>query len=161
MLINITPSCPYFLPGSTYYGKTPESKILCSVTEVWVWQCLFGESEKRVPAQLWGSCPPYFGKTATCSPPPPSTPILSACADTQRPFPTSSLKPNWQPENPWAPGSISPVVLFCLYLYFMISHLEGKTERAIFFFRFCPAGGRADSEQYKMILPGAEVILRF
>lgn len=61
-------------------------------------------------------------------------PILSACADTQHPFPTSSLEPDWQPENPWAPGSIFPVVLFCLYLYFMISHLEGKTERAIFFF---------------------------
>lgn len=42
----------------------------------------------------------------------------------------------------------------------MISHLEGKTERAIFF-PLCPAGSGAYSEQYEMILPGAEVILRF
>ena len=40
--------------------------------------------------------------------------------------------PNWQPEKPSAPGCIFPVVLFCFYLHFMISHLEGKTERAIF-----------------------------
>lgn len=53
--------------------------------------------------------------------------------DIQHPFPTSSLKPNWQPENPWALGCIFPVVLFRLYLHFMISHLERKTERAIFF----------------------------
>lgn len=96
--------------------------------------------------------PPFIISSST---PPPSS---QGGQDSQHPFSTSSLKPNGQPENPWALGCIFPVVLFCLYLHFMISHLEGKTERAIFF-PSCPAGGRADSE-HEMILPGAEVILR-
>lgn len=133
VLIKMAPSLKMPLLPARFHllWLIPQWKLPCSFTEVWVEGCLFGESEARAPAPLRVSRPPYFA-VATGSPPPASLPPSQQRPGTQHTFPASSLTPNWQPEKPSAPGSIFPVVLFCLYLHFMISHLEGKTERAIF-----------------------------
>lgn len=62
VLIKVAPSFKMpLLPARLHLlWLIPQGKIPCSVTEVWVWGCMFGESEERAPAQLWVSRPHYF-----------------------------------------------------------------------------------------------------
>lgn len=135
----------------------PQGKIPCSVTEVWVWGCMFPESEERASAQLWVSRPHYFCSCLQLTSS--RSPTLSALSRHLHPFPASSLMPNWQPEKPlssWLYFS-SCVILFLSSFYDFSP--RGKNRKS-YFSPLCPAGGWADSEQYEMILPGAEGVLR-
>ena len=133
VLIKVAPSLKMPLLPARFHllWLIPQWKIPCSFTEVWIQGCMFGESEERAPAQLRVSLPPYFGSCNRLTSPSLS-PTLSALSRHPASFPSLISDAKLAAGETSAPGCIFPVVLFCLYLHFMISHLEGKTERAIF-----------------------------
>lgn len=89
VLIKVAPSFKMpLLPARLHLlWLIPQRKIPCSVTEVWVWGCMFGESEERAPAQLWVSRPHYFCSCLQLTSPSRS-PTLSALSRHPASFPS-------------------------------------------------------------------------
>lgn len=161
VLIKVAPSFKMpLLPARLHLlWLIPQRKIPCSVTEVWVWGCMFGESEERAPAQLWVSRPHYFCSCLQLTSPSRS-PTLSALSRHPASFPSLIFDAKLtagETLSSWLYFS-SCVILFLSSFYDFSP--RGKNRKSYFSPPLCPAGGWADSEQYEMILPGAEGVLR-
>ena len=159
VLIKVAPSLKMpLLPARLHLLWLIAQWKIRSVTAVWVWGCVFGGSEERAPAQLWVPRPPFFGRCHQLTFPSLS-PTLSALSTHPASFPSRISDAKLiarETLSSWL--YFSSCVILSLSSFYDFSP-RGKN-RESYFFPLCPAGGWADSEQYEMILPGAEGVLR-